>query len=165
MEQGQPVTLHYGPAYIEQHHAVIVAAAPGLAEEIAARIGLVPALKLLNTLGGVRVYFNSDRCPPAWPPCEAIVRVIGTAAAHHLYELMHGCRHVELLLCSGVERLLRNNAVRDDFDQGVNFEPLMARYRLTGRRVRNLLLSAVEIAPRCAPSFKRNPILGLLQGC
>ena len=36
--------LHYGPAYIELHHAAIIAAAPGLAEEIAAPVGLVPML-------------------------------------------------------------------------------------------------------------------------
>ena len=101
------MTLHYGPAYIEQHHAAIVAAAPGLAEEIASQIGLVPTLKLLNALGGVRVYFNRDRRPPAGPVYEATARAIGTAAAHWLYELMRGCGHTELPLCSGVERLLR----------------------------------------------------------
>lgn len=124
--------------------AAVVAALPSQARELAETIGLLPTLELLRRLGGLRVFI------PAKLSAKLVVEVGCPDVAAKLVEAIGGSA-IEPPSLASVQRLLRDNAIRADFDAGATPNELVARYRLTQRRLRTLLKASAATAPRSQP--------------
>lgn len=117
-------------------------------------IGFEPALRFLKRYGGQRVFIprTLPQSPDHW-----LMREFGPELAAALVRYFDGA-HVEVPLLSSVERLLRDNAVRADFDdlcaEG-NPDPvrtLVERYGLTQRYLRKVLKSSASTSPASRPA-------------
>lgn len=147
------------------HEAAILAAMPWQARHLADTIGLVDALIFMDRLGGKRMFI-----PTELPKDQShwLLRDFGIDLAEKLVRYFDGS-HLEVPMLSSVERLLRDNMIRADFDEmcasvrrDEAMHALTERYRLTQRYLRKLLKASHTTVPRCVPGFEGRPIVGLL---
>ncbi|MBL8316085.1 MAG: hypothetical protein JNK55_20300 [Rubrivivax sp.] len=137
--------------------ASIVDAMPGLARELVAVVGLTPVLQLLRSFGGSRRFLPKTA---PWP--AEIRQAIGDDATTKMQKYLGGA-HIELPRAAGVERLLRDNSIRADFDAGESLNALACRHHTTQRYIRRILGEPLASdALCCAPGWERDPIGGLL---
>lgn len=145
------------PALTPAQEAAVIAALPALGRELVAVVGLTPVLQLLRSFGGSRRFL-----PKAAPWPLEIRRAIGDDATSKMQRYLGGA-HIELPRAAGVERLLRDNSIRSDFDAGESVNALACRHHATQRYIRRLLqVPGVRDGLRCEPGFEADPIGGLL---
>lgn len=115
--------------------AAILGALPPVAREMVDALGLAPALELLQTLRGRRVLI-----PPQLADDSSLVAQVGRETAEKLVlSLGLGVtRTVDLPLLVGVDRMLRNTAIRAGLAAGESQAELARRYRLTERHIRKI---------------------------
>jgi hypothetical protein len=145
------------PALTPSDEAAVRAALPPLGREIEGLVGIERCLVLLRAHGGTRSFISRSATASKFAGC---LDADGLALIHAHFS----AGHLELPRLHALERLLRDNAIRADFDSGgVSLSELSARYRLTQRYLRRLLASkAGADGPRCLPGHEADPIGGLL---
>jgi Mor family transcriptional regulator len=128
--------------------ALITAAMPETGKELVGVIGFMPTIRLLAQLGGKRVFIQRT-------PAEdsRIVKAIGMELAEALGG-HRGGHHMELPRLTSAERMLRDNALRADFDAGVPMDAIVDRYGITQRHARKILKASASVSPRAAPFTK-----------
>lgn len=119
-----------------------------VAREIAEAIGIEATIDLLcrRKLGGKRIFI-----PPRLEPGSALIADVGAEIAGALVvALGYGTlgRWLDLPLLSGVERLMRDNAMRADYAGGMKENQLVERYHLSHRHVRRMLKAPGTTSPR-----------------
>lgn len=129
----------------------ILAAMSPVAREIVSAIGLPATLELLwqRGLGGKRLVI-----PARLTDTSPLVAQVGMDAAQRLVEHMGGPiqRIIDLPMLVPLRRLLRDNAIRADFDAGVSENTLVDRYGMPGRTIRKILAADVATSPRRLPA-------------
>lgn len=118
--------------------ADIIAVMPKTAVELVDVLGLQRTLDLLHRIGGSRPFVPK---PGNLSDDSELVRQVGMDAAVELSAVFGGC-HIEVPLLISVERLLRNQALRAEFDQGATVNNLARRFGLTNRHVRTVIARA-----------------------
>ena len=128
---------------------------PESARELVSAIGFLPALDMLNHFGGMRVFI--PRKPPGGD--HPLVVALGAEVVGKLSEWF-GSSAFHVPRVASVERLLRDNAIRSDFDAGMTngvpgveiMRELVSRYDLTERHIRKALSANGSVSPRARPS-------------
>lgn len=120
-------------------------ALPTLGRELCDAMGLRPALKLMHQWGGSRVFIPSTLCE-----ASALADLLGHEAATALVSRFGGAT-LEPPSLRSIERLLRDNAIRADFDAGASRRELVRRFALTDRQVRSVLSASAASEPRTFP--------------
>jgi hypothetical protein len=115
---------------------------PESARQLAEVVGLPLTLELMRALGGRPTFVRLKM--HAGSPLAAVV---GPEAAQALHERFGGS-FLEVPRLVAVERMLRDNAIRADFDAGATPNELAARYGVTARRIRATLTASPCTAPR-----------------
>src|SRR5258706_13428626 len=115
------------------HTEHVTAALPPRGRELLDVLGVSDTLELMRKFGGKR------RCVPCklveGEP-QQIVAALGRDLAEKLVDAMPGSR-IEPPMLVSVERLLRDNAIRADYDSGeFTTDQLVDRYRVTNRHLR-----------------------------
>lgn len=128
----------------------IVAAMPASARELVEIIGFLPTLEVLRKFGGKRVFI-----PSKLNDDSRIIAELGREVAEKLVARMGGARFEPPMLTS-VERRLRDNAIRRDFDARVPMDDLVDRYRMTQRHIRKLLNASTATEPAQRPERARD---------
>ena len=132
----------------EADQAAIIGAMSPVAREIVDAIGVTATIDLLcrRKIGGKRLFI-----PPQLMPDSSLIGEVGEAVAQALVACMGYdglIRVLDVPMLSGVERLLRDNALRADFDAGMNENQLVEKYHLSHRHVRKLLKAKASTSPR-----------------
>ena len=113
-----------------------------MARELVDAIGLRAALELMRRYGGAKVFI-----PASLTPDSRLVQEFGVEVATKLVAAMPSTS-IEPPTLRSVERLLRDNAVRHDFDAGASVNDLALRYRITHRQTRAILAASTAVEPR-----------------
>lgn len=133
----------------------IIAALPVRARELVVIFGFLPTIRALIEFGGERVVV-----PVKVPASDdhPLVARLGRETVEKLVSARPGDRF-DMPGVTSIERLLRNNALRADFDAGVSVRELVARYRLSDRHVRMLLGEGASTTPhaRVTPDSTSGP--------
>lgn len=136
------VTRDSGFLVATADEAAVTQALPATGRELAEAIGLLPTLELMRSFGGSRLFV-----PSGIADAQSLCDVLGRDAAAALVA-RYGGNSLEPATLQAVERLLRDNAIRADFDAGASLHELVRRYRLTGRAIRTILKASAATAPR-----------------
>lgn len=131
--------------------ASVIAVMPPSARDLVNVLGFAATMDLLNRFGGKRIFIPNRLTDDA-----KIVGQIGREAAEKLVERMPGTR-MEPPMLTSIERLLRDNAIRADFDSGMDIPELVDRYRITQRHIRRLLCRSPDTRPSARPKRPRDP--------
>lgn len=131
----------------------VLAVMPETARELVEAIGFDDALQFLRKHGGKRVFI-----PGSLPEDGGhwLIADFGHDLAARLVRYFDGA-HLEVPMLSSVERLLRDNAIRSDFDAMCRagerdpMKALVERYRMTQRYLRKLLKASPSTSPRMRP--------------
>lgn len=144
-DRGEPFRVTTADA-----EAITEAMSP-LAQRLVRILGFLPALDFIRHFGGRRKYIPRTRIRDD----SKIVDVVGRAGADALAKQFGGTLLHVPLMCS-VERLLRDNAIRSDYDNGATMCELVAHYKLHERTIRRLLATRPDVSPRHRPSKPRD---------
>ena len=129
-------------------HAAVVAVMPATARELVEVIGFDATLDVLRKFGGKRLFVPSKLVEGF---SHRIVDELGLEVAEKLVEAMGGSR-LEPPMLASVERLLRDNAIRADYDSGsYTMDDLVDRYHVTQRHLRKVLKASPSTMPRHRP--------------
>lgn len=131
--------------------AAIVAAMPPVAREMVALVGFAATMDLCREFGGINLWIAKVLADES-----EIVRRFGRTAADILAS-KYGGSHVDVPLLHGVSILLRDNAIRADYDAQVPTQELCRRYRIGQRHLYRLLKASASVEPRCAQPPIREP--------
>jgi hypothetical protein len=129
----------------------IINAMPATARDLVSAIGFLPTLDLLQKFGGKRLFVPSKLTEES-----KLIAALGRDVAEALVKRMGGSQ-LEPPMMSSVERLLRDNAIRADFDAGATVPELVDRYRLTQRHLRKVLKASPDASPARRPERARDP--------
>lgn len=109
---------------------------PSLAQELADAIGLPATLRLVDALGGTRIYV-----PEHAGPDHLLTRAIGQADADRLCDVFaHDT--LELPKCLDGIRAVRNGEIRDQRADGWDVNRIALYHGLTVRQVYSILADA-----------------------
>jgi Mor transcription activator family len=122
---------------------------PVQAREIAMAIGLSATIELMRLYGGHRLFVPAV-------VSDKLIAEIGVELAAALVEARGGTT-IESPSLRSIERLLRDNAIRADFDAGVSVAELVGRYRLSDRHIRVTLTARATTAPSTRPAVRLDP--------
>lgn len=128
----------------------IVFAMPALGRELVGALGLMPTLALLRKFGGMRAFVPAKLSDDPSELVSSLLAALGRPTVKALIERFGG-NLLELPLMASVERVLRDNALRAEFDAGAGVRTLVARYGLTNRTIRKLLKA--QPVDRRGPEF------------
>jgi Mor family transcriptional regulator len=117
----------------EAHTAINLWHLPTVLREIAERIGLDGALKLITTYGGTRIYV-----PKQINPGHSLALLLGEDAAAELANFCGGREHFDIPKAQIAICALRDEKIRADRSAGHTVAELARRYNLTERRIRHI---------------------------
>lgn len=130
----------------DTERSAIMAVLPGRARELVDAIGFLPTIRMLLEVGGERVVI-----PVVVPSSDdsVLVSKLGRETVEKLVSACPGDRF-DMPRVTSIERLLRDNAIRADFDGGASMRTLVRRYQMTDRHLRKLLGSRPQTSPQPA---------------
>jgi len=146
-QQAEQMPPAFVIATIDQ--AAIVAVMPATARELVDAIGFDNTLDVLRKFGGKKLFIPTQLVEGH---TYKLVEALGLEIAEKLVDAMGGTR-LEPPMMASVERLLRDNAIRKDYDAmcaaGERFpmDRLVDRYGITQRHIRKLLKASVATSP------------------
>jgi hypothetical protein len=126
-------------------------AMPPLAREMVSLMGFESTMSLCRKLGGLKV-----SVPRSLSADSRLVQLLGLDMANRLMT-KYGGEQIEVPLLASVGRLLRDNAIRADFDGGSTVDELAQRYQLTSRSIYIVLKASPNVQPRGPSPPKRDP--------
>ena len=138
----------------------IVAAMPPTARELVDVIGFDETIKVLRNFGGKRLFVPAKLIEGN---SYKLVEELGREIAEKLVDAMGGTR-LEPPMIASVARLLRDNAIRSDYDrmcadgEQCPMDRLVDRYQVTQRHIRKVLKASMSTAPRQRPPQQRHDI-------
>ena len=130
------------PALSRADQAILEAAMTPSARELVPVIGIAAIVSLVGAFGGQRIFVHI-----AEPPDSPIAQAIGAEAAARLGAFRGGERF-DVPMLTKARRMLRDNAVRSDFDAGASANDLAALHGTTARHIRKLLTARIDAYPR-----------------
>lgn len=105
---------------------------PKRTQELVSVIGFLPALKIVELRGGVRLTVPKRLSSDHW-----LVAHIGITAFERLVQYYNG-EEIEIDRCAGALQKIKENVIMDAFENGASNAQLARKYGYTERGIRKL---------------------------